>query len=245
MLFLRLNEVPLEKLTVFRVFPLSSAILVLVLLVSIPALAAQTTQKPLLWYVLIILAILLLFGVNDLRKALKPTAWLAALGNGKLYLKWRSYQNAHWGMDEVQAVEIALREIHQVSRISGWSDSKTDSRRLNFIELKLSKGTDTKELANHLAYRPANKSIWGCYPVTLHDNHKLLIEWRAHPGGKHFLRLLNSHGIPTVSSDTRPQATDLIALIREIREADPTVSLAEAKVKAEQMIRESKPRSER
>ncbi|MCX6612241.1 MAG: hypothetical protein NTW74_15485, partial [Acidobacteria bacterium] len=119
MLFLRLNEVPLEKLTVFRVFPLSSAILVLVLLVSIPALATRTTQKPLLWYVLTILAILLLFGVNDLRKALKPTAWLAALGNGKLYLKWRSYQNAHWGMDDVQVVAIPLHEIRQVSRITG------------------------------------------------------------------------------------------------------------------------------
>ena len=245
MVFLRLNEVPLEKLTVFRVFPLSSAILVLVLLIAIPALATKTSQKPLLWYVLTILAILLLFGVNDLRKALKPTAWLAALGNGKLYLKWRSYQNAHWGMDDLQVVEIPLHEIRQVSRITGWSDSKTDSRRLNFIELNLSKATDTKELADHLAYRPAKKSIWGCFPVTIHGSHKLLIEWRAYPGAKHFLRLLNSHGIPTVSSDTRPQATDLIALIREIREADPTLSLVEAKVQAEQMIREAKPGPER
>lgn len=54
--------------------------------------------------------------VNDLRKALKPTAWVAATADDGVFIKWRSYQNLGWDVDDAQVLFLPWREIRRIRR---------------------------------------------------------------------------------------------------------------------------------
>ena len=84
MRFLTLQEVPIKDLAVYRSFPLSSGIMLLLLSPAIGFLSTTGSTNGVLWYIVCILALLWLIAANDLRKSFQPTSWLLAFGETNL-----------------------------------------------------------------------------------------------------------------------------------------------------------------
>ena len=211
MRFLTLQEVPIKDLAVYRAFPLSSGIMLLLLSPAIGFLSTTGSTNGVLWYIVCILALLWLLAVNDLRKAFQPTSWLLAIGDTNLYLKWRSYQNVHWGTQDVQVLELPFTSIASVREIKRSWQSQENSELSRFLEVTLKHGTSTATLAKLLADEragrpgglPVKKSKWGHVPVFLEPGNRLRVQWRAWPSLAHCLRRLNLAKAPT-SQNTLP-----------------------------------------
>ena len=247
------DEVPIKNLTVYRAFPLSSGIMLLLLTPAIPLLATTGSTNGVLWYVVCILTLLWLFAANDLRKAFKPTSWLIAIGDKSIFLKWRSYQNEHWGTHDIQIVEIQFTSIASVRAIKRSWQRQDNGDISRSLDLTLRHGIDIAALAKHLADErvgrpggvPVKKSKWGHFPVSLEPGAVLRVQWRAWPSRAHCIRCLNSHGISgTVaqsiytppSAEELARSSNLFALIENLRSQDPSLTLTQATDKAKSLI---------
>lgn len=274
------GEVPFDRLQVFRYSALSRILATLISgavvlgCIWIGWRGGVTLGKEgaipgfIAWWVAFWIGIYFLFVAADLRKILRPPAWLAATGEDGVFLKWRSYLNAHWGSGDVQVVFIPYRSIAGAGvHARTWftrSDREGGSReeRHSFVELRLAEQVDTAELAKRLAEerdgRPSGikqKSRWGHFPVSIEPENVLRIEWRARPGADAFVEILRGRGIAieqtrTSRSDLRDQAVpgqlaelarrgDTMTLIRVLR-TNSDMSLTDAKQRAEAMIREAR-----
>ncbi|MBI3373613.1 MAG: hypothetical protein HY017_17955 [Betaproteobacteria bacterium] len=274
------GEVPFDRLQVFRYSPLSR-ILATVISGAIVlcciwigwrggiALGKEGAIPGFIaWWVAFWIGIYFLFVAADLRKILRPQAWLAVAGEDGVFLKWRSYLNAHWGSGDVQVVFIPYRAIagagaHARTWLTrGEREGGSREERHSFVELRLAEQVDTTELAKRLAEerdgRPSGikqKSRWGHFPVSVEPENVLRIEWRARPGTGAFIDILRGHGIAieqtrTSRSDLRDPADpaqlaelarrgDTMTLIRVLR-TQRDISLADAKTRADAMIREAR-----
>lgn len=256
MRFLTLKEVPIKDLAVYRAFPLSSILMLMILTPVIPLLATRGSTNGILWYLVCILILLWLLGANDLRKAFNSTAWLVAISDKNIYVKWRSYQNVHWGTHDIQVLELPFTSIASVREIRRSWQSQDNSEISRFIELTLRLGINTDLLSKHLADEragrpcgvPVRKSKWGYFPVSLEPGNRLRIQWRALPSMAHCIRCLSSHGVATKASqdinslpttEELARSGNLFALIENLRVADPGLTLKQAKDKAEALIAQS------
>lgn len=274
---LALREVPLAGLRVFRVALVSLTLTNLILGAVVIACVwigwrggiAFTRRDGvpgfIAWWAAAWLGLFWFFFANDLRKALKPSAWLAAAGAEGVYLKWRSYQNLRWGLDDAQVVFIPYRAIAgaQLNRRTWLTPERhpgpTRSESYAYVELRLSAFVDGAELGKRLAEERAGRpggrvthTKWGHFPVSLEPDNVLRIEWRARPGAAAFLEFLARHGVfvaaakkssadlvehPDDAALQRELARrgDVIGLIRVLRR-NPDLSLEDAKAKAEALI---------
>lgn len=119
MRFLTPDEVPIKNLTVYRAFPLSSGIMLVLLTPAIPLLATTGSTNGVLWYVVCILTLLWLLAANDLRKAFKPTSWLIT----SLRAIKRSWQRQDNG-EISRSLDLTLRHgISVVALAKYWQTS--------------------------------------------------------------------------------------------------------------------------
>jgi hypothetical protein len=209
-----------------------------------------------------------LFVVNDLAKATKPTAWLAVLADRGVYVKWRSYRNIKWGLDDPQVVlvpysVIKSARLHKRLTITpqerhGGSRHESGS----FVELQLGE-VDTAALEAQLAEERTGKpngvrmkTRWVDFPVTVEPGRVLRIEWRGRRKAREFLDRLATRGV--VIEDVRKSTIDLtdapsdedlqelarrgdsMGIVRSLRSRGK-MSLADAKAKAEDLIRKARP----
>ena len=149
MRFLTPDEVPIKDLTVYRAFPLSSGIMLVLLTPAIPLLATTGSTNGVLWYVVCLLTLLWLLAANDLRKAFKPTSWLIAIGDKSMFLKWRSYQNVHWGTHDIQIVEIQFTSIASVRAIKRSWQRQDNGEISRSLDLTLRHGISVVALAKY------------------------------------------------------------------------------------------------
>jgi hypothetical protein len=173
-------------------------------------------------------ALFWLIAANDARKALLGTGWLAAFDAQDLFVKWRSYQNAHWGTDDIQVLQLPLAAIRSARVLSRWwttPDGRHGGGRSEpacYVELTLAPDVFLTDLARHLADeragRPCGRSIgwkgmWGDVPVSIEEGSVLRIRWRAWPTAARFVAALGTHGIATAAPhrdevDLHAQATE-------------------------------------
>ncbi|MSQ73558.1 MAG: hypothetical protein EXR27_20115 [Betaproteobacteria bacterium] len=281
--FLSPDGVPLERLEVFRATILSRVLAVLIVGAIVAACAwvgwrggvafGKGGALPgfIAWWIAFWLGLYWLFVAADLRKALaraggRPVAWLAAVGDEAVYVKWRSYLNAHWGAADPQVVAVPFGAIRSAfahrrtwitpARRHGGDRSETHA----FVELRLSTLVDTRALAARLAEerdsrpggRPKQHSTWRHFPVSLELQNVLRIEWRARPAADEFLEVLRKHGVAIegeqasrvdlTASHSEAELTELarrgdsIGLIRVLRRGRD-ISLTDAKQEADRLIR--------
>lgn len=274
------GEVPFDRLQVFRYSPLSRILATLVSgavvlgCIWIGWRGGVTLGKEgaipgfIAWWVAFWIGIYFAFIAVDLRKILQSQGWLAAAGEDGIFLKWRSYLNAHWGSGDVQVVFIPYRIIAGAGvHARTWftrSDREGGSReeRHSFVELHLAEQVDTTELARRLAEerggRPSGikqNTRWGHFPVSIEPENVLRIEWRARPGTDAFVGILSDHGVAidqprsseadlTDRADAAQLAElarrgDTMTLIRVLR-TQSDISLTDAKTRADAMIREAR-----
>jgi hypothetical protein len=135
---------------------------------------------------------------RPLPKALLPadwtspsTAWLVAIGQANLYLKWRPFHELEESLRDTQVVEIPLSKVLHYKSTS------------NHITLKLAKDMDSRSLERRLleesarhpkAKRTAQISSWQ-YAVCPSGRHGIGFWWNAYPSSEHFLRLLETYGV--------------------------------------------------
>lgn len=209
--------------------------------------------------------------VNDLRKALSPAGWLAALDGDGLFIKWRSYQNIGWGTDGPQVAFIPWREIRQARRLDkSWitHDAEGHQRheKRRYVELEVTRRVSLDELrgilANERDGRPGGskmKTKWGHFPVSIEGESTIRVEWRARPSITRFIedlrwsvsidepaRATNDSTVADVTDATLQELArrgDVLELITAIRARDD-VSLTEARSLAQAMIAEGTSRDE-
>ena len=160
------------------------------------------------WWIVICFLPYWLIVLHDWRKARRPDAWLATADKEGVYVKWRSYQNAHWPADDVQVVFIAYGLIgaareHKRRLLTPEDRGGIRAEGHSYVELRLMPLTDTaplaQALANERASRPGGKekkkSTWRHFPVSVEPGNVVRIEWRARPGTRAFLDVLQQHGV--------------------------------------------------
>lgn len=199
MRFLKLSEMLLGELMVFRIFPLANVLTLVGIVVVTAVLLLKAKVTVVVWGVVAVLCLLAWYLVVDLRRALASTSWLAAVGKGRLFLRWRPYQNLHWPMDDLQVVEIELERIAESRFISRWSIVSEHSSHSNHcVELRFSSSVDPEPLGKQLLAEQGRAGTRGNFPLLLHSGNVLRIQWQAYPTARQFMRVLESHTIPAV-----------------------------------------------
>lgn len=227
---LKLAEVPLERLRVCRAFPLASILVTAAPVIALvswvwwthgddPIRGTQQALDAVRHGNGLLLAFGALFwsmAANDVRKALRATGWLAAFDAQSLFVKWRSYQNAHWGTDDVQVVQVPLASLRSARVLSRWwttPDGRHGGGRSEpacYVELTLAADIDVAGLARHLADERAGKpcgrsvgwkGMWGDVPLSVEQDSVLRIRWRARPSAARFVAELAAHGVATAAPE--------------------------------------------
>lgn len=140
-----------------------------------------------------------------LKKRLKPSNWLVLRGADGLFVKYRSYLNAHFPEEDEQIVflpyaAIGAARLHRRSWLTPSSQGKTRWDRATFVELRLNDQAHIDALAAKLAvergrkgprrktwYGSSTAGRYGDYPVQIAADGSLAIAWRASPGAAQFL----------------------------------------------------------
>lgn len=143
---------------------------------------------------------------RPLPKALLPAAWtsqstewLAAIGQAKLYLKWRPFGKLEDSIRGTQVMEIPLSKVRHYSR--------TES----YIRLKLAKDLNSRPLERRLMEERSKLSkaqraaqpLPMQYPVGPSGRRGIRLQWNAYPSAEHFLRLLETYGVRPMNGKER------------------------------------------
>lgn len=145
----------------------------------------------------------LIFGTH-LRKRLKPANWLAMLTPDGVFLKYRSYLNGHFPVDDRQIVflsftALAGARLHRRRWTTPSSGGRTQTLRASFVELRLADPAEAARLAEALATErgdkgPQLKTWYGSRSLGRHGDHPVqvldgavAIAWGAHPDARQFL----------------------------------------------------------
>jgi len=277
--FLTLAEVPLSSGRLFRVSAVSVAAIAVSMGLIVTACiwffarngalfgAHGVFPAILLWWIVLWLGLFLLFYGNDWRKALRPGAWLALATSDGVYIKYRSYQNAAWGDQDLQVVFVPYRVI-ATARIDKrtWltpasQTRRTRSEQITYVELELI-DADLSELMQKLADERTGKpgrsgrgtKVWRHFPVSVEPGNIVRIEWRARPSATAFTEELAGRGV-NVQSQTKtkrdlrnnPGAEQILELARRgqvidlirVLRVNGDMTLAQAKSEAERLIAEA------
>ena len=151
-----------------------------------------------------------LYVLNDLRKALKPAAWLAALGPDGVYLNCRSYRNAGRGAPMAHAAQVVLIPYASIAAArAGVQSADAAGEPLRVVELRLA-GADPSALEQCLAAArdglaaggPLGRMLWWPSPVALHLD-AVRVDFHARRASRVLLFELSRRGVP-VESPPRP-----------------------------------------
>lgn len=215
------------------------------------------------WMVLWLGLFLVIYG-NDLRKALRPTAWLAQVAEEGVYIKLRTYQNTLTEGTQVLYVPFhALRAARELSKT--WlrpAERGTSTAKQTCAELILDRAVSLDELSAWLAAErsqalpgnrpPGVRVTWRHYPVSVEPEQIVRVEWRARPSVTDFLEHIAVRvrmADPAESTTDAVHAPDDDALRELARRGDIMTltsaihardqgTLAEAQAAAERMIAE-------
>lgn len=147
----------------------------------------------------------------------KATNWIMKVAQESVTIKFRSYLNAHFDSNDVQIVEISLRDVQWVRRVSEnielphefYSDGGEPNIKNAYLELRL-KDVATSILATYLKEERLTKGPKrGCshgwvnhYPVRIVSDGLIQIEFKEiTPGIKMALKLLGEQ-IPIQSDES-------------------------------------------
>lgn len=141
-----------------------------------------------------------LYVLNDLRKALSPAAWLAALGPDGVYVNLRSYRNLGRIGSRGHVVLIPYAAIASAAAMRDPLDPSAEARPVLLFKLV---GAETSALELALAAErdgsaagtPLGRMSWTPSPVALEAGETLAIEWRARPGREVMLFELSRRGV--------------------------------------------------
>ncbi len=223
--------------------------------------------KVLLLWMIFWLGLFWFLMLNDLRKALKASAWLAATDDSGLFIRWRSYQNLGWGLSGRQVVFLSWREIRRARRVDATmitpegQSGRRRSQTTHSVEFDVAPRVELDELRGILAAerdgRPdgvKQKTKWGHFPVTVEGESTIRVEWRARPSLHHFMEEMAAwvevgESASSTTDVSSPDVTDqtlgtlarqgsVMGLIAALRHRDG-LSLVEAKERAERMIAEA------
>lgn len=140
-----------------------------------------------------------------LRQRLKPSNWVVLRAAKGLYIKYRSYLNAHFPEEDEQIVflpyaAIGAARLHRRTWLTPSDRGRTRWERATFVELRLDDRTQIDALAAKLAverarkgprrktwYGSATAGRYGDYPVQVAADGSLAIAWRVSPGATQFL----------------------------------------------------------
>jgi hypothetical protein len=140
-----------------------------------------------------------------LRQRLKPSNWLVLRSADGLFVKYRSYLNAHFPEDDAQIVfipygAIGAARVHRRRWLVPSSQGRTQHQRATFVELRLRDPQQAQELAARLAAERINKgprlktwygarsrSRYQDFPVQVTTDGTLAITWNVAPGAEQFL----------------------------------------------------------
>jgi hypothetical protein len=189
------------------------------------------------YYAATVLIILLLIFQKLLLARFCPSNWLVRLTDDGLYIKFRSYLNAHFPDQDLTVAFIPFSELRAATPIKQQRElpdhdharrTVTTSTR-TFFEVELA--TETRQLAVVLANEAklvlgkathSGKRISTRYqhtPVLLGPAHLLRIEWGVVPDVKTFLELLTRHTVVRPRIATAESFADLDGLSRAEQES--------------------------
>jgi hypothetical protein len=189
------------------------------------------------YYVAAVLIVLLLIFQKLLLARFRPTNWLVRMTDNGLFIKFRSYLNAHFPDQDLTIAFIPFSEIRAATPIKQGRelpDRDHDRRTITtstrtFVEVEIA--TETRRLAVVLANEAklvlgkashSGKRISTRYqhtPVLLGPAHLLRIEWGVVPGVKKFLELLTRHTEVRPRIATAENFADLDGLSRAEQES--------------------------
>ncbi|MBM3760660.1 MAG: hypothetical protein FJW36_10485 [Acidobacteria bacterium] len=196
MRFLRADEVPLGSLMVYRISPTGPIVNCLLYLPMMGMLSWQALRLPWVWIVVGFLLLIEIYTIRQVRDCFGPQAWLVAIGNGSMSLKWRPYQNTHLPPDDLQVAKVELSRFAGAQRISRWTLSEHSAHFDDCVELTFSSSLNPRPLGDHLLDEQNKGSTRGQFPMILHSGNVLRVQWQCRPGVREFLRVLESHEIP-------------------------------------------------
>jgi hypothetical protein len=141
-----------------------------------------------------------LYVFYDLRKALSPAAWLAALGPDGIYVNLRSYRNIGRIGSPRHVVLVPYSAVASARATRDPLDPSAEARPVLLLKLV---GAETSALELALAAErdgsaagtPLGRMSWTPSPVALEAGETLAIEWRAHPGREVMLFELSRRGV--------------------------------------------------
>ena len=140
-----------------------------------------------------------------LKKRLKPSNWLAIRTAEGLFLKYRSYLNAHFPEEDEQIVflpygSINAARLHRRRWLTPSSQGRTRHTSATFVEFQLRDQREVERLAAKLAaerdtkapkittwYGSRRRGRYGDYPAQIAPDGTLAIAWAVYPGAKQFL----------------------------------------------------------
>ncbi|MBK6939078.1 MAG: hypothetical protein IPH13_02580 [Planctomycetes bacterium] len=198
-------------------------------------------QTAIAWWCAAWLGLFALLLANDVRKALRPEAWLVIVGASGVHVKWRSYQNvspAEEGDVDVVVLPhraIALARINDREWVTPGRRGAERSARHRFVELTL-QDVDTTTLEEALRLERSGRTQtgskrsahWAHHPVTLEPGGILRIEWGARGKPEHLLDVLRERGVPI--GDAAASRTELVRVgsdddVREIARRGDVMTL--------------------
>ena len=140
-----------------------------------------------------------------LKKRLKPSNWLVQRSADGLFLKYRSYLNAHFPEADEQIVflpyaAIAAARLHRRRWLTPTAKGGTQHKSATFVEFRLSDPAHAQAIAAKLAAErgnkgPRRKTWYGSatpgryqdFPVQVATDGSLAITWNVAPGAESFL----------------------------------------------------------
>ena len=186
--------------------------------------------SPLMYFFIAFDLIFLKITASILRARKKATNWLVQQSDNGLLIKIRSYLNYHLDPDVISIVEIAYSEMTWMRKVNETKIVNTSDgeakHQSEYLEIKL-QTTNSKQLAEHIkAVRkrraPAVKKWYGSsstkyqdYPVTMHEDNVLRIEWHVKPSIDELFFYAKGHVVLNESIDTETDTTNVEKLTED------------------------------
>lgn len=198
---------------------------------------SSTHQSWLGYYIAGVILIGLLLYHKAITARFLPANWLVRMSDNGLFIKFRSYLNAHFAADDHVVVFIPYSEIsaaklvHEVQRVPDRDEGSRPTettRKRRVVELELN--GDSRQLAIAIAseqdtvlaktrigaQRPSTR--YHHFPVRLPTMKRLMIEWGVVPSAQVFLDALARHTLVRPEESAIKDVTVDDALTREEQE---------------------------
>jgi hypothetical protein len=238
---MRLGDVPKsERDRVFRYSPGRAAALSLVTFGAVAALLyfGLSRRSGLAIYLAAAIVVGMLVMRRFILARFRPSNWLVRLGDGGLFLQFRSYLNHHFPADDLTVAFIPYSAVRSARRVTERRDIPyrapdwyravrvtRQTRRL--VELELADDSSlAKALEDEVSRKPPTEKHWygtsgtkyNHAPVWLAGSGLLDVEWGVAPGADSFLEAIRSYAKIEAPVEVTVDYTRLKGLSREEQE---------------------------